>query len=241
MGVLRGFAAAVAATTMVLCAAAARAGDGGTDRPSALLFVGTDLWRDGAFLYGGLLWSPAGLDADGFTLKLILSGGGYAYPSAALQADVNGTLLSAAALPGWCLTRDGLTIALYAGPVVQDYRLTPNDPESRLRGFYVGGQFAADVWYEPNPATMVALNGLVASIGPTGSLRAAVGWRLFEPFFVGPETQGIWCDDYQQLRFGAHLTGWRVDALEWSAAGGWALDSFRRGGPYVRFGVNARY
>jgi hypothetical protein len=31
------------------------------------LFAGTDLWRDGAFVHGGLLWSPAGLDADGFT------------------------------------------------------------------------------------------------------------------------------------------------------------------------------
>jgi hypothetical protein len=63
---LRGFVAAAAATTMSLCAAA-QAGTDGPDNRSLLLFAGTDVWRDGAFLHGGLLWSPAGLDVDGFT------------------------------------------------------------------------------------------------------------------------------------------------------------------------------
>jgi hypothetical protein len=59
--------AAVGATMLVLCAIAAQAG---TEQPvpaSLLFFAGTDLWRDGAFLNGGLLWSPAGLDKGGFT------------------------------------------------------------------------------------------------------------------------------------------------------------------------------
>jgi len=37
------------------------------------------------------------------------------------------------------------------------------------------------------------------------------------------------------------VTGYRIDALEWSAASGWAADSFARGGPYLRLGVTARY
>jgi hypothetical protein len=32
-----------------------------------LIFGGADLWRYGDFLYGGGLWSPDGLDHDGFT------------------------------------------------------------------------------------------------------------------------------------------------------------------------------
>ena len=52
---------------MVLCATAAQAGSDGPSNPSFLLFAGTDLWRDGAFANDGLLWSPAGLDAGGFT------------------------------------------------------------------------------------------------------------------------------------------------------------------------------
>jgi len=50
--------------------------------------------------------------------------------------DVDATLVSAAALPGWRTTRDGFTIDLYAGPVVQDYRLTPYDtPAAACAGF----------------------------------------------------------------------------------------------------------
>jgi hypothetical protein len=177
----------------------------------------------------------------GFTLKLILSGGGYTYPSGALHMDVDGTMLSAAALPGWRATLNGINIGLYAGPVVQDYRLTPNDPGSSLRGLYGGAQLTTDLWYEPTPTTMAALNGTIISIGPTGSLRAALGMRFSEPFFVGPEAQAIWCADYQQLRLGAHVTGFRIDGLEWSAAGGWAVESDGRAGPYLRLGVNARY
>lgn len=79
------------------------------------------------------------------TLKILLNGGLYTYPSGGLHTDIEGTLVSAAALPGWRTTRDGFTVDLYAGPVVQDYRLTPYDPGSRLRGFYGGAQVAGDV------------------------------------------------------------------------------------------------
>lgn len=234
------FGAAFVATITILCAAA-RAETDAPNNPSFLLFAGTDLWRDGAFVNGGGLWSPAGLDRDGFTLKLLLSGGLYVYPSSTLGLDVRGTALSASALPGWRVVDEGLTLDLYLGPIVQDYRLTPFDPGSSLRGAYAGAQFATDAWYQPNAATMIALDGSIASIGLIGSARAAFGWRSTAPFFIGPETQAIWCLDYQQFRFGAHITGFKANALEWSAAGGWAIESFRREGPYLRLGVNARY
>jgi hypothetical protein len=118
---------AVVATIAILCTIAARAETAGPNNPSFLLFAGTDFWRDGAFGNGGLLWSPTGLNQGGFTLKLLLAGGQYIYPSSTLHMDVAGTLVSASALPGWRMTNSGLTIGLYAGPIVQDYRLTPYD------------------------------------------------------------------------------------------------------------------
>jgi hypothetical protein len=84
-------------------------------------------------------------------------------------------------------------------------------------------------------------NGTMLSIGPTGSLRGALGWRSTEPFFVGPEAQAIWCADYHQLRIGAHVTGLRINVMEWSAAGGWAFESDGREGPHMRLGFSARY
>ena len=88
---------------------------------------------------------------------------------------------------------------------------------------------------------MAAINGSFASIGPTGSVRAATGYRLFDAMFVGPETAALWCGNFQQFQFGAHVTALRIDAVEWSAGSGWAMDSDRRSGPYLRLGVSARY
>ncbi len=171
---------------------------------------------------------------------LLLAGGRYIYPSGALGTYVAGTALSASLLPGWRMTRDGMTVDVFAGPVVQDFRLSPNDPSSLLHGSYTGAQIAADVWYQPNAATLVMLDGSIESIAIIGSARAAFGWRASEPFFIGPEAQAIWCFDYQQFRLGAHVTAFRVNTLEWSAAGGWENESFRRGGPYLRIGFNTR-
>jgi hypothetical protein len=223
------------------CAALDRAQAGGPDDPSFLLFSGTDLWRYGDFLYGGLLWSPAGIDNNGFTFKMLLNGGRYSYVSGTLQESIDGTQLSAAALPGWRFTGNGLTVSVFTGPVVQDYRLTPADPGSRLHGFYLGAQSAADIWYQPNALTMASVNGSIASIGPTGFLRAAFGYRLLAPAFVGPEMGELWCGNFEQLELGAHLTGLRVEALQWTVASGLALTSDQRHGPYLRIGVTSRY
>jgi hypothetical protein len=218
-----------------------RAQAAGANNPSFLLFAGTDLWRYGEFAYGGTLWSPGGLDNSGFTLKVLLNGGRYDYDSGDLRTTVDGTLLSAAAMPGWRFTRDGFTVSVFAGPAVQDYRLAPDDPGSRLRGFYVGAQFATDIWYQPTTNTMAAVSGAIASIGPTGSVRAAFGFRVFDAMFVGPETQMLWCANFQQIELGAQVTGFHFGAFEWSAASGWSMDTDERTGPYLRVGVSAKY
>ena len=135
MGPLRGAVATVIAVASLLaCATVDRADAGGPDGSSFLLFSGTDLWRYGGFLYGGLLWAPAGLDNSGFIAKVLIDGGEYSYVSGDLNENIDGTKLSAAVLPGWRFIQNGLTVSLFAGPVVQDYRLTPDDPGSRLHG-----------------------------------------------------------------------------------------------------------
>lgn len=156
-----------------------------------LFFGGTDLWRYGAFLYGGAVWSPGGVDNSGVTLKTLISGGEYKYTSGALNTDIKGATGSAAILPGWKFINDKLIVNVYAGPVVQDYRLSPNDPSARLHGSYVGGEVASDVWYEPTSYSMISVNGMLASIGPTGSLRVALGTRFLDRMFVGPESEEI--------------------------------------------------
>ena len=62
-------AAAVAAAGILVCCVGVSAGPVrvGDDGARFLLFSGVDLWRDGQFLHRGLLWSPHGLDREGFT------------------------------------------------------------------------------------------------------------------------------------------------------------------------------
>jgi hypothetical protein len=234
-------AAAVAAAVLIVSALSALAQADGAANPSVLFFAGTDLWRQGEFIHGGALLAPAGLDAEGFTLKLLIGGGHYSYFSGGLAQDVDGRVLSAAALPGWRFRRDAFTVTIYAGPEVQDHRLAPDDLGSRLRGFYVGARVGGDMWYQPNAELMVAADAGFTTIGPTTSLRAAMGWRFFDAVFIGPETQMFWCADYQQLRLGVHVTGLRTGQLEWTAASGWARDSDGHDGPYLRLGVIMRY
>jgi hypothetical protein len=88
---------------------------------------------------------------------------------------------------------------------------------------------------------MAAVNGSLVSIGPTGYLRGALGYRAFDAMFVGPESTMLWCANFQQLEVGAHLTGLHVGGTEWSAGAGWSMDSDRRSGPYLRLGVSAKY
>jgi hypothetical protein len=226
---------------VVCCAGMDRASAAGPNDPTFLIFAGTDLWRYGAFLYGGALWSPAGVDTSGFTLKTLLSGGAYTYTSGALNTDIKGTTASAAVLPGWRFAGNGFVVSIFAGPVVQDYQLSPYDPGSRLHGLYAGGEFAADIWYQPTTFSMISVNGTVASIGPTGSLRVALGSRLFDRMFVGPETEAIWCGNFEEYQLGVHVTALRTGMLEWSAGSGWTVTSDHRNGPYFRLGANVRY
>ena len=129
-------AMAVAAAFIVCCvcvsAGPVRAGDDGAQ---FLLFSGTDLWRDGGFLHGGLLWSPGGLDREGFTLKLMASGGLYRYRSGALNnAWVIGTEEEAQLLPGWRFKRDRLEVKVFAGLDIKNDVTSPDDPSNRLHG-----------------------------------------------------------------------------------------------------------
>jgi hypothetical protein len=88
---------------------------------------------------------------------------------------------------------------------------------------------------------MISVNGALASIGPTGSLRVALGTRLLDLMFIGPETEEIWCGNFEEYQFGLHITALRTDKLEWSAASGIAFTSDHRDGPYFRIGVNTKY
>jgi hypothetical protein len=212
------------------------------DEPRFLLFAGTDLWRHGGFAHGGLLVAPSGLDREGLVFKLMLGGGSYRYVSGALgDIDVVGRQFAAAAMPGWRFAGRNFVATVFVGLDYQDHRLTPDDPAAGLRGSAFGLRTAVELWYEPTPQTMFAADASVSTVGPSYSARVAAGWRVFERYYIGPEVQGFAADDnYQQLRVGVHVTGFKYEPLEWSAGLGWANDSDDRTSLYGKLGVISR-
>ena len=96
-------AAAVAVAAFISCvfvmAGVASAGE--DEDAQTMLFSGRDLWRNGAFAYGGFVYAPGGLDQDGLLLKILLSGGLYRYDATNLGGErVIGTEWLAQVLPG---------------------------------------------------------------------------------------------------------------------------------------------
>jgi hypothetical protein len=223
----------------------AHAGDD-EDESHYLLFSGRDLWRNGAFLYGGLIAAPGGFDQSGFLLKLLLSGGLYRYNASNLGGEqVVGAELAGQVAPGFFIKRGSFEAKVFFGPEWQQHRLWPDDPDNQLRGRTLGLRFSTDVWYEPSAMSMVAGDASLSSIGTNFTARIAYGWRvgaLLETFdfYTGPETQLYGDNRYRQWRFGLHVTSMKTGDTEWTAAGGWSIDSDHRGSPYVRLSVLQR-
>jgi hypothetical protein len=233
----------VAAALLVFCVClSARPGRcGDDDEVRAILFSGRDIWFNGAFAYGGMMWSPNDLGDDGLLLKVLLSGGLYRYNAGDLGGErVKGGEWMVQVLPGWHVKRGTFEAKVFFGPEYQHHHLWPDDPGNSLRGGHFGLRVAVDLWHEPTATTMMAGDGSLSTIGTSNSARVAFGWKLLDQFYAGPETQVYGGDGYAQWRWGAHITSMKTGPAEWSAAGGWARDSNNRSSPYLRLGFMQR-
>ena len=228
-------AATVVAAALVVCcvcvaAGPARAGDGSGQ---FLLFSGADLWRDGRFLYGGLLWSPGGLENEGFTLQGFGSGGIYRYRSGAL-ADTDGVR------PG---NRDAAAagLALQARPARaqglcrarhQARRTIPTIHRTVCRARSLGVRGAVNLWFEPTPSTMLSGRRFAHLDRHRLYGALAYGWRRRigsisarrrKPSPASATARSLWrsSDRHQHRRLGM-VGGGRL-----------ADDSDRRASPYL--------
>lgn len=242
----RVWAAVCSAATLCLCClyvpGSARADD--VDDPRIMLFSGRDIWRNGAFAHGGFIVAPSGFDQDGLLLKIMFSGGLYRYHAQNLGERVVGAEWLTQVLPGWRIKRGDAEFKVFMGPEVQNHYLRPDDSANRLRGYSYGLRVAAEAWYEPNAAMMIAADVSLSSIATSNSARIAYGWRVLEEMlggiYIGPEVQYFGSGGYRHGRLGMHITSMKTEDTEWSAAAGWARDSTGRSSPYVRLSILTR-
>ena len=101
--------------------------------------------------------------------------------------------------------------------------------------------FAGELWGEPTPTTMGAADGSLSSIGANYAAHLALGWRMFDRFYGGAESQVYGGDGYPRIRFSLHITRLKTGpGVEWSEEASWAIDSHRRSSPYVRLNVTSK-
>jgi hypothetical protein len=211
---------------------------GGTKVERVLLYAGFDIWRFGRAGYGGFYWAPGGLNNDGFITRLFVSRGVERYDVGSRRFNTD--IVRAAPLAGWRLSQGTLELKVFAGPELENRVLTPDIPTAEFRGTHIGARVATELWWEPMPQMMLT-SALSASTNATSySARGAAGWRVLDRYWAGPEISASSDDFSQQFRIGAHLTGFKLDALEWSVAAGYVTDSFHRSGVYGRIGVLTR-
>lgn len=204
-----------------------------TNDQRSLLFNGIDVWRSAFDLYGGQLWAPGGLNADGLVTQLLLSRRIDHYDSGST------TTFRVSTLAGYRLKRGNFEIKLLAGPQFQ--HIDPTASSASLRGSKLGVHGVAETWWEPTASLMIASSWTAYSVSCGHGGRIAVGWRMLDRFWAGPEVSAF-SDIYStQYRIGLHVTGWRWHDLEWSAAAGYLEDNYRRRGPYLRIGVLLRH
>ncbi len=107
-----------------------------------LLFSGVELARSGGLLYGGFVWSPEGLNAEGLAIKVLTAAGTYRYRSGEAAIIGGHTLVSA--LPGWRLKRQHFEATIYGGLDLQSHVFVPDDPNNPMRGHSGGLRLAVD-------------------------------------------------------------------------------------------------
>jgi hypothetical protein len=211
---------------------------GGTKVERVLLYAGFDIWRFGRAAYGGFYWAPDGLNNDGFITRLFVSRGVERYDAG--QKRFSTDIVRAAPLAGRRLSQGTLELKVFAGPELENRVLTPDLPTAGYRGTRIGARVAAELWWQPVPEMMLASSFSAATIANAWSARGAAGWRLLDQFWAGPEISASGDEFSRQIRIGAHLTGFKLAAFEWSVAAGYVTDSFHRSGVYGRIGILTR-
>jgi opacity protein-like surface antigen len=211
---------------------------GGTKVERVLLYAGFDIWRFGRAAWGGFYWAPDGLNNDGFITRLFVSRGVERYDAGSRRFNTD--ITRAAPLAGWRFSQDNFEIKVFAGPELENRTLTPDVPTATYRGTHIGARIASELWWEPIPDMMLTSAFSASTNATSHSARAAAGWRVLDQFWAGPEISASRDAFSQQVRIGAHLTGFKLDALEWSAAVGYVQDSYHRTGVYGRIGVLTR-
>jgi hypothetical protein len=144
-------------------------------------------------------------------------------------------------LIGYQFTANGWSLLVAAGPSMIDTHLYAAPGFSRSNTMKVGLKVLSSVYANPTSNTMVYAQAHYNTGSEFFYLQAKTGIAIAQNLFVGPEVaySGSWT--YDQVRLGAHLTGFTFVGLNSGVSLGFVRDSNYGKGFYTGLNLQASF
>ena len=200
-----------------------------------------ELWAGGqAFLrawslYTGTTAAPfAGIQEDGVRLRLVGGYGSYTYsgPRAvgvfSQTMNFKGAAAFTDALVGYQKQLGPLTVKAFAGLSAASYQVTPDDPETAIRGPGLGGKVMLETWWNISAQAWSSVDVSWGSLYDSYAARARLGWRFLPALSLGLESGAAGNRESDIVRVGGFLR-YEWAGGELSASGGLSSDRLLQG------------
>lgn len=136
-----------------------------------------------------------------------------------------------AALGGYQWMLPWGAVGAFIGPEVA-YETVRGRPDREGPRLGLRGQ--AELWAHPTADTLVTGTAILGSARSDLWARVALGYRVWDKVFAGPEVAAYATSTYRKEQFGVHLTGFEVSGVALRLSSGWQRESEdRRAGPYI--------
>ena len=196
-GLRSGVVAVLAVVAGIATAEPARSADAGSETqavPHVEFYAGAEAFRHAWSLYSGATLAPFGsILEDGLRLRAVGGYGAYSYSGRrafgpiAQVVDFDGEASFAELLIGYHKQMGRLSLKLYGGVTASEHQITPDDPETAIRGRGIGGKAVLESWLDIDERVWSSLDLSWASLYDSYSVRGRLGWRFTPGLSAGLE------------------------------------------------------
>ena len=193
------------------------------------LSAGAQAFSHAWSLYSGVTAAPSGLGADGLRVRASAGYGAYSYSGrrpvgvGPETVTFHGVTTFGELLIGYQKQLGPVIVKGFAGLAAADHVLSPDDPETTIRGRSLGGKAALETWWTISDRTWSSFDVSWASVHDSYAARARLGWRLLPELSAGLEAGAAGNLEGDAARLGGFLR-YEWPGGELSASGGWSSD-----------------
>jgi hypothetical protein len=203
-------------------------GDGGPARFE--LSAGAQAFRNAWALYTGVTAAPlGGLDTEGLRVRAVGGYGAYTYSgrraagTGSRLVEFEGETAFADLLVGYQKQLGALTVKGFAGLMASGRRISPDDPETAIRGGGFGAKLVLETWWTISEQTWASVDVSWGTLHDTYAGRGRLGWRLAPMLSIGLEAGAAGNNECDIARAGGFLRyEWATGEASLSA--GWSND-----------------